>query len=96
MNTSADGLMPFRERINDLDERITRLLAERFEICREVAKYKKENNIPMMQPSRVEHVKTRCAELGHKQGLRKGFVVDLYGRIIQEACDMEDEIIGGT
>jgi len=94
MNAATEGLDPFRKRINDIDQQITTLLAERFRVCAEVATYKREHNIPMMQPDRVEVVKTRCAELGMENGLRPEFVKDIYSRIIQEACDLEDEIIG--
>ena len=94
MNICTEGLEPFRNQINDLDEQITNLLARRFEVCAEVARYKKSHDIPMMQPDRVEAVKQRCAELGVKKGLRSQFVREIYSRIIQEACDLEDEIIG--
>jgi chorismate mutase len=75
------------------DQQITTLLAQRFKVCAAVAVYKKNHNIPMMQPDRVETVKKRCAELGIQKGLRAEFVRELYSRIIQEACDLEDEII---
>jgi chorismate mutase-like protein len=94
MNAAIEGLEPFRKRINDIDRQITTLLAERFQVCREVATYTGEHRIPMMQPDRVEAVKKRCSELGMDKGLRAEFVRDLYSRIIQEACDLEDEIIG--
>jgi chorismate mutase-like protein len=93
MTTASEGLEPFRKQINDIDGQITSLLAQRFKVCAEVALYKKKHNIPMMQPDRVETVKKRCAELGVEKGLRAEFVREVYSRIIQEACDLEDEII---
>jgi chorismate mutase len=41
------GLEPFRQRLDGIDEEIARLLGERFEICREVARYKEAEGIPM-------------------------------------------------
>ncbi len=95
MTAATEGLEPFRIKINELDNQITLLLAQRFQVCADVAIYKSAHGIPMMQPDRVEAVKKRCAEMGVANGLRARFVSDLYGRIIQEACDLEDEIIDG-
>ncbi len=50
------GLEPFRQRLDVIDDEIARLLGERFQICREVAVYKSEHEIPMMQPDRVKIV----------------------------------------
>jgi chorismate mutase-like protein len=91
---STSGLDSFRTRIDDLDRQIMALLADRLQVCAEVAAYKKQHAIPMMQPDRVEAVKSRCAALGASRGLRGDFVKDLYGCIIGEACRLEDEIIG--
>jgi chorismate mutase len=91
---STTGLEPLRARIDDLDRQITALLADRLQVCAEVATYKRQHAIPMMQPDRVEAVKDRCAALGASKGLRAEFVRELYGRIIDEACRLEDEIIG--
>lgn len=93
MVTAHAGLEPFRKQIDDLDSQITTLLAKRLEVCAAVAKYKKENSIPMMQPDRVEAVKDRCAALGASKGLRPDFVRTLYALVIEEACRLEDEII---
>jgi chorismate mutase len=50
----------------------------------------------MMQPHRVEQVKTRSAETGLGYGLAPGFVRTLYGVIIDEACRRETSIIEGA
>lgn len=76
-----------------MDEQIVSLLARRFAICREVAAYKSEAGIPMMQTGRVNEVKRRAAERGRAQGLSERFVTSLYDLIIDEACRIEDEII---
>jgi chorismate mutase-like protein len=94
MTTATEGLAPFRHRLDEIDRQLTTLLAERFRVCAEVARYKKQHGIPMMQPDRVEAVKQRCAKLGAEKGLRPDFVRTLYSCIIQEACELEDAIIG--
>lgn len=91
-----DRLPEFRKSLNDIDRKIVSLLGERYALCRDIGLYKKENGIPMMQPSRVEEVKARCASLAAEHGVNPDFVRSLYGLIIDEACRLEDEIIDGA
>jgi 4-amino-4-deoxychorismate mutase len=91
----TDKLQLWREELDALDDEIVSLFSRRFAICREVAAYKKETGIPMMQTGRVNEVKKRAAEKGRARGLREVFVTELYDLIIDEACEIEDEIIDG-
>ncbi len=88
------GLDPHRRRLDDLDERIVGLLGERFEVCREIARYKAEHQIPMMQPGRVQEVRARYAERGRQAGLPDGFASSLFDVLIAATCAMEDELMG--
>jgi chorismate mutase-like protein len=88
-----DKLSEFRRRVNSLDENLLELLGERFDICREVARYKRAERIPMMQSARVQEVKERCAQLGIKRRLDPEFVTKLYTLIIEESCRTEEQII---
>lgn len=89
----VDSLEPFRERIDAVDDALVDLLAERFDICAEVAAYKRAHGIAMAQPARMEAVKSRCADRARARGLDAGFARDLYDRIIDEACALETRII---
>jgi chorismate mutase len=89
-------LEQFRQEIDTLDAQIIEALGKRFEVCRQVAHFKKAEGIPMMQPGRVEEVKKRRQDLGTEQGITPDFMLDLYSLIIQESCRMEDEIIEKT
>ena len=90
-----DKLQRWREELDTLDDQIVSLFSRRFAICREVAGYKKQTGIPMMQTARVQEVKQRAAERGRARGLRPVFVTALYDLVIDEACQLEDEIIDG-
>jgi len=67
-----------RRKIDALDDEIVRLLAERFEVVREVARLKAENGIPVRLPARIEEVCARAAEIGGRQGLDQHFLRQLY------------------
>lgn len=87
------SLDDFRSQLDQLDTQIVSLLARRFDVCRDVARYKRQQGIPMMQPARVQIVKQRAAERARLAGVNEEFIVALYTAIIAEACRLEDDII---
>lgn len=91
-----NGLGAFRERLDPIDEEIARLLGERFQICREVAQYKSEHGIPMMQPDRVEVVRARYLDRGAEVNLPAEFTAELFELLIGATCKLEDELMDGT
>jgi 4-amino-4-deoxychorismate mutase len=90
---SANGLEPFRRRLDRIDDEIARLLGERFEICREVAVYKSAHEIPMMQPNRVVEVRQRYLDRGVEVKLPAEFTADLFDLLIAATCKEEDELM---
>lgn len=90
---SANGLDPFRRRLDRLDDEIARLLGERFEVCREIAHYKQAEGIPMMQPDRVAEVRARYLARGAEVDLPAEFTADLFDLLIAATCKEEDELI---
>jgi chorismate mutase len=91
-----NGLEPFRRRLDPIDEEIARLLGERFEICREVARFKSERGIPMMQPERVAEVRARYLARGADAKLPADFSADLFELLIAATCKLEDELMEGA
>lgn len=91
--SSASGLEPFRRRLDRLDGEIAERLGERFAICREIALYKREHDIPMMQPDRVAEVRARYMARGAEVQLPADFTANLFELLIAATCRMEDELI---
>jgi chorismate mutase len=94
--SSASGLEPFRRRLDRLDEEIAERLGERFAICREIALYKREHEIPMMQPDRVAEVRARYLAGGVEAQLPSDFTASLFELLIAATCRMEDELIAAA
>ena len=90
------GLESFRERLDPIDDEIARLFGERFEICREVAYFKSERGIPMMQPERVAQVRARYLARGEEADLPAEFMADLFDLLIAATCKLEDELMEGS
>lgn len=90
---SAAGLDPFRRRLDVIDDELARLFGERLQICREVAAYKSEHGIPMMQPERVNVVRERYLARGAEHELPREFSAELFELLIGTTCRLEDELM---
>ena len=88
-------LTRYREEISCLDRQLIDLVSRRFLICLQVAEYKKNNDIPMMQHGRVTEVIDAGKAYGRKKRVDEAFIEKLYGLIISEACRIEDEYMCG-
>ena len=93
--SDVSGLEPYRRRLDRLDETIAKALGERFGVCRQIAFYKREHAIPMMQPDRVEEVRARYLARGAELGLPADFTGSLFELLIGATCKMEDELMAG-
>jgi chorismate mutase len=93
LDGTSRGLEPYRRRLDGLDDQIARLLGERFEICRDIARYKRQHRIPMMQPNRVELVRDRYLARGEEATLPAQFAADLFELLIAATCKEEDELM---
>lgn len=87
-----EWIKPYRQKINDLDDQIIDLLVERTKVIREVGHIKAEKNIPAVIPERVEEVRERNAKRAGEKGLDPQIVRELYTRLIDYSCNLEDEI----
>ncbi|HEU4945156.1 MAG TPA: chorismate mutase [Solirubrobacterales bacterium] len=90
---SENGLDPYRRRLDRLDDEIARLLGERFDVCRDIARYKHAEGIPMMQPDRVAEVRARYLARGAEVDLPADFTGDLFDLLIAATCKEEDKLI---
>jgi 4-amino-4-deoxychorismate mutase len=95
MNIGKDKmeiLKPYRRQIDDLDDRIVDLLAQRMEIIREVGALKFRENIDAVLKDRVDEVRERAVARGCEKGLDPDLVRRLYSILIDYSCNLEDEI----
>jgi chorismate mutase len=89
----VDGLEPYRRRLDEIDDQISRLFGERFAICRDIAAYKSVHEIPMMQPGRVAAVRERYLARGRQAELPSDFSEALFELLIGATCKLEDELM---
>lgn len=92
----AEILGSYRALLDELDTQITELIAQRLAVCVEVGHIKRAEGIPMMQPDRVAQVRETWATRGIHLGVDPGLMHEIAGHLIDEACRLEDEIIGNA
>ena len=61
------NLENFRNEINNIDEELLNLLARRMQVSVSVGKYKKENNITILNSKREEEVIQKVVSLSHSK-----------------------------
>lgn len=86
-------LCRFRDKIDSLDSQLLELLAQRMDVVREIGKYKKDNNVSVLQLRRWERIiETREIE-GQKLGLSEDFIAKLLELIHKESIQEQTEIM---
>lgn len=93
---TSGGLAELRTELDDIDRALLQALRDRLQCCIRIAEYKREHEIPMMQPQRVELVLQRAEDYAVDHRMDPGFIRSLYELIIDQTCRVEDAIIGGA
>lgn len=88
-----EWMTPYRSRIDELDDKIIKLLAERADIIREVGHAKAKRGASPVVPHRVIEVYERNAKHAQEIGLDPDFIRELYSKIIDYAHILETDII---
>ncbi len=82
-----------RMRLNEIDDRIAELFSERMTIAGDVAKYKKENNLPVLSPAREREIITRLVA-GKEDDLAQ-YIKTLYLTIFDISRSHQEVAIAG-
>lgn len=90
------NLEALRAELDRIDELLLDTLRSRIDCCIEIAQYKREHAIAMMQPQRIALVQERAAAYAAAHTLNPEFFRQLYELIIAETCRVEDLVINRT
>lgn len=80
-----ESLHRYRKEIDEIDEKIIQLLADRIRVVEKIKEYKKENSILFFDEKRYSEVIVTRKEKGKEKGLKEGFVRDIFN-VIHEEC----------
>ena len=82
-------LQGYRKQIDKIDEEIIELLAKRFETVTKIGKFKKENNLSIIDNNRFQKVLDKVKNIASKHGISVSFIQDMYNLIHKYSCELE-------
>lgn len=90
-----DELDKLRAQLDVIDREVIALLAQRFEVTEAVGHYKKQHNLPPVDPAREAKQFERIAELAKEAGLDPLFAQSMLRLTIDEVVKRHKEIQAG-
>jgi chorismate mutase len=75
------ALETLRQRINHLDDEVMQLLSKRMKIAEEIGRYKKENNITILQTNRWNEIIEKALITGVSLGLSQPFISKYFDAV---------------
>ncbi|HUP88575.1 MAG TPA: chorismate mutase [Longimicrobiales bacterium] len=78
----SDKLAELRDRIEQIDRDLVRLIAERVALAREVGEVKREHNLPTLDPAREAVIIRRSGALAREAGLSEDDVREIFWHLV--------------
>lgn len=90
-NRSSEELSELRCEIDRIDEQVMTLLARRMKVSEEIGLYKKEHDMPILQPARYAEILEKRADAACSLDLNPDFVREVLKAVHEESvrCQME-------
>ena len=82
-----NNLENFRLEINDIDSQIFQLLNQRHSVVKKIGKYKKENNMPVLDSSREKIIETKIKT--KYQGQEGEYINQIYKAVMNESKNIQ-------
>lgn len=86
-------LEELRAKVDGFDDSLIELLGQRMAISQEIGKYKKKNNITILQQNRWEEILTLAEQKASKFGLSKEFIDIVFNAIHIESINKQNAIM---
>lgn len=82
-----------RKQIDEYDNQIMTALDKRYDVVKQVAKYKEAHGLPVLQFDRMTQLVDRLTETYGSENLSSEFIAQLYDLIMHHAIELENETI---
>jgi chorismate mutase len=89
----TESLTSLRHQIDELDDQLLELLAKRMRVSSEIARFKKANNMPVLQTGRYDEILTKRVKQGKELGMSEEFLKVLLEAIHEESVHTQLELI---
>ncbi len=90
---SYQELKEYRAQIDSFDKMLLNLLEERMEIVKKIGRFKKNNNLTILQSTRWEQIIEKNLEEGSSRGFSELFINRLFKAIHQESIEYQTKIM---
>ncbi|MDE7074453.1 MAG: bifunctional 3-deoxy-7-phosphoheptulonate synthase/chorismate mutase type II [Odoribacter sp.] len=88
-----ENIDELRARIDVLDNELLELLANRMRVSDEIGRYKKQNNITILQPVRWDTILEKVFAKGAEKGLDSEFLEKVFKAVHQASIDRQTRIM---
>lgn len=88
-----ENIDELRARIDVLDNELLELLANRMRVSDEIGRYKKQNNITILQPGRWDTILEKVFAKGAEKGLDSEFLEKVFKAVHQASIDRQTRIM---
>ncbi len=92
-HTTSEELHQLRSQIDEMDSSLINLLAERFKLCREIGKFKKEHNMTVLQSDRYNEMLEKCKQQANACGIDAKFASRILEIIHEESVRQQLTIL---
>ena len=86
-------LTELREQIDKLDDKIIQVFEKRMKIVEDIGRYKKEQNITILQTKRWDDLLKARTALGTRKGLSEEFILKVFQAIHQESINHQNVVM---
>lgn len=86
-------LQALRTQVDELDAELLSVLARRMDICEQIGLYKRDAEMPVVQPDRYSHLLTALKERGVSLGLNPDFLERILAAVHAESVRRQLKII---
>jgi chorismate mutase len=87
------ALEKLRQQINHLDDELMQILGERMKVSEKIGRYKKDNNITILQTSRWNAILERAFKKGDKLGLSREFITKYFDAVHMESINHQNRVM---
>lgn len=93
---SAESLTLLRERIDQCDRQLLQVLAQRMQVCREVAQVKRHLGMQVVQPERYSALMEQLAQQARELGLNPAFVQAVFQSVHEESVRQQVRVVNAA
>jgi chorismate mutase len=91
-NMPTQTLEELRSQIDQVDQVLIEKLQHRLELVKEVGKYKKQHNLPALQPARWHAVLQQRQQYAQQLGVNPKLIEKIWNSLHHEALHLEENV----